>query len=764
MPRRRKLVPSPALSVWHFHRREAKGFGIGMVPVLALSMVVPWSTAQARPPEPHPEVPTDSPAFPVYSPAGSTVVVPGNCTGLIESTGFEKGTSSLPGPGYDGDWEAGYQICGPEFDDEDCNPPQTPACVPPSPTLNCCGDYPNIQNCWFATAGGSPNCNEPHIDTINPSTLKLDRQGGPSIQHMRFQAETVNSPIILAYSPLQSISLVGPTIIKFDLYGSETGAHELRFRAIDDSSTVGHGLAAYMLFVTGSQGGPDILINPGSHLGERILAGLWTPGVYKEVEILSDPCRIPTITPLGNSLIYKYDGATIFTYPIRGGVDGPQMPSVERVNWMFFPRGTTAVWDIDNYSIVRGPACPHVCGDGFVDAPETCEPSILTGTGSCNPGHSCNPPGTSDECTCSRLCTLDDPCILVNGDNGPYYGPCDATYGCIFLYEADTESVSINSCGSTYDSRIFYWGSESDPTDPGSNNNDCCNPARLACGAALGAGSDQSAPCYVEGSNEPFYPACTCHDNPAPGDDLFLAQLNTPSGSSILRLEVNKKTSCGSPIPGGACCVGETGLCTDGANETKQGCILRSPQASFHPNKACGLIECVRHTGACCDNNVGVVHCNEGTYPEDCGGPNRSWVKGGLCSAVPGVCPPLTLGACCDTLAGVCTDGLTLATCGDTNPLPNTDHSVFTLDATCADTPCDADLGACCDQDSFGGCEVGTNAECQGDKLEWTKGGSCATSECVHIPIPTVSTWGLVVLTLVLLSGGKVCFGRRALA
>jgi hypothetical protein len=37
----------------------------------------------------------------------------------------------------------------------------------------------------------------------------------------------------------------------------------------------------------------------------------------------------------------------------------------------------------------------------------------------------------------------------------------------------------------------------------------------------------------------------------------------------------------------------------------------------------------------------------------------------------------------------------------------------------------------------------------------------CAHIECRHNAIPTVSEWGLVVMTLLLLTGAKIYFGRR---
>jgi len=163
--------------------------------------------------------------------------------------------------------------------------------------------------------------------------------------------------------------------------------------------------------------------------------------------------------------------------------------------------------------------------------------------------------------------------------------------------------------------------------------------------------------------------------------------------------------------------------------------------------------------GACCDGSPQAVHCTDGTYPEDCVAP-KSWVKGSLCSAVPSVCPALTLGSCCNTLAGTCRNNATAADCSE-------DQRVFTLDGTCANVPCAADLGACCDHDTFGGCTDTTNAECvpgPGNKLEWTKLASCANIDCLHEAIPTVSEWGLVVLTLLLLIGAKIYFARRETA
>jgi hypothetical protein len=41
------------------------------------------------------------------------------------------------------------------------------------------------------------------------------------------------------------------------------------------------------------------------------------------------------------------------------------------------------------------------------------------------------------------------------------------------------------------------------------------------------------------------------------------------------------------------------------------------------------------------------------------------------------------------------------------------------------------------------------------------KDALCSEIECSHKAIPTMSQWGLAVLTLLLLIGAKVYFGRR---
>jgi len=73
--------------------------------------------------------------------------------------------------------------------------------------------------------------------------------------------------------------------------------------------------------------------------------------------------------------------------------------------------------------------------------------------------------------------------------------------------------------------------------------------------------------------------------------------------------------------------------------------------------------------------------------------------------------------------------------------------------------------GACCDRtnpDPLAATGVCTNnvawGDCQGPDLVWTQGQTCSQVECAATlqAIPTVSEWGLVLLTLLLLVGAKI--------
>ncbi len=192
-------------------------------------------------------------------------------------------------------------------------------------------------------------------------------------------------------------------------------------------------------------------------------------------------------------------------------------------------------------------------------------------------------------------------------------------------------------------------------------------------------------------------------------------------------------------------------------------CIIDDPsQVSYHKGMTCAEIDpgCEEHRGACCDHSPGAGGpepegaCTNDVLPSDCAGPQQTWHKDELCADV--VCLE-TLGACCNKLDGTCSPGRVQSECLAENPA----QREWTKGATCADVVCEAVFGACCDEDTFGGCTQTTQSGCNCKKCVWHKLMDCNQIDCNHNSIPTMSQWGVVVLTLLLLTGAKVYFGRR---
>ncbi len=157
-------------------------------------------------------------------------------------------------------------------------------------------------------------------------------------------------------------------------------------------------------------------------------------------------------------------------------------------------------------------------------------------------------------------------------------------------------------------------------------------------------------------------------------------------------------------------------------------------------------------SGACCDGTSGI--CAGDVSMVLCTGDQRSWRVNTLCAELDPTCTQHT-GACCELLTGACTDEILPGACSG-------EQQRWTKDTTCIAAGCEAVTGACCDPDPFGGCTDGlTLAECTCDGCEWTKLASCDDVTCTPSqPIPTVSAWGLTILSLLLLTGAKIRFGR----
>jgi len=152
--------------------------------------------------------------------------------------------------------------------------------------------------------------------------------------------------------------------------------------------------------------------------------------------------------------------------------------------------------------------------------------------------------------------------------------------------------------------------------------------------------------------------------------------------------------------------------------------------------------------GACCDGSTGI--CVEDVTAALCTGDRRSWSVNTLCAEL----DPPCAGACCDLLTGICTDNVLPSACSGA-------QQRWTGGATCNEAACEAVTGACCDHDPFGDCTDGlTRAECNCGRCEWTKLALCDDVQCPRDSIPTVSAWGLAILSLLLMTGAKIRFGR----
>jgi hypothetical protein len=106
------------------------------------------------------------------------------------------------------------------------------------------------------------------------------------------------------------------------------------------------------------------------------------------------------------------------------------------------------------------------------------------------------------------------------------------------------------------------------------------------------------------------------------------------------------------------------------------------------------------------------------------------------------------LGGCCQ-FDGSCLNDVTEAAC-----MAGSDLNFWIKGLPCGlagGFTCHPRIGACCNGTD---CQSPISIlECQCPQCSFTSGGHCAANPCA---IPTMSEWGLIVMTLVLLTGAKV--------
>jgi hypothetical protein len=223
---------------------------------------------------------------------------------------------------------------------------------------------------------------------------------------------------------------------------------------------------------------------------------------------------------------------------------------------------------------------------------------------------------------------------------------------------------------------------------------------------------------------------------------------------------------------GGACCDYEVGACTSDLTEADCAALQPDPiQRAWLGSERCavdgGTITCPQHTGACCDGTTG--NCTNNVPESECPvNPSEldnqyRWEKETSCADLDPPCEEHR-GACCDRriadAALRCRDDVPGSAC----VIDDLDQVSWYKFTRCADLsdPCLEHTGACCDEDPFATCRDNLPAsQCNCTRCLFYKDTPCSEIECTHSSIPTVSQWGLAILTLLLLTGAKIYFARR---
>jgi hypothetical protein len=431
-----------------------------------------------------------------------------------------------------------------------------------------------------------------------------------------------------------------------------------------------------------------------------------TLGGYQNYTVESNPCT--------DSQTHYYGGAQIYTGCVIAGQKLEQF-------LVFGDNFPGSLIDVDNVSLSSLEICPSTCGDNNTEPPNE----------QCDGTDDANCPGRCQvDCTCAPICTQAEPCVLNNGPNGPYVSS-DGFY----VYNGGSPFVSIDTCGSNHDTYI-------DITGGATGYNDNCNNGQFV------ADHDTSASCYDDVTNANAYPSCTCVANAGGAINVQVGSFGLLAGQSapfVDVVNVRKKSAC------------------EGAS-----------------------------VGACCDTNGADQGCTDNVTSADCQGADKVWTDQGKCVSTHCECIPLcTPGPrpCgddgCGGSCGSCDDGNVCngaETCGpngqcvDGTPLVCNDGNACNGVETCnpssgcvPGTPLACSNGIACDGietcNPATGCVGGAAPDCD-DGVECTvdacnePDGSCSHDDA-DCSIPTVSEWGLVVLTLMLLIGAKVYFGRR---
>ena len=565
---------------------------------------------------------------------------------------------------------------------------------------------------WATGCGGS--LTGAIVETANPSS---------GAQHLRLRKDpalttTPFGCVVAARVPGNAVAeantpVIGPTTVSHMVSISAPGGSD--FNTQPQARWQGFLSARVLYFYYGNLYAQDVVAGVGPTFA---LIGPWdTTGGYQPLDIIMDPCNpfrcdggvdeglacttdADCVGDGGAILDGVCVGKITYNYgtgPLAATYDGLMLAGENVDQFLVYSDNFGEFMDVDDVEILRGGPCPTTCGADGIEPGEDCE--------------------TDDDSPCPGKCVG----IGEVGPNGEL--PCECViqnatcetalplvndvefvktgHGGWFTFTASANAYAVDTCGvPNYDSALVVFTGTCDSLVQIAVNDDCYD------GAPFGVGSDPLASCYDQpGAATAPYNACLCVSTTLNQQYWVLdPRINgTPVGSTI-DIVLSKRQSCDALWGDfGACCRGLTGVCEDNVSETACGGAFDT----YYERKECGadIIECTAVTGACCQDPIAGTCLSDVTQAQ-CPAPGV-WTPNSTCTAT---CAP-HLGACCNTDDGTCTDGVLLADCQS--------------------------------------------------PLVWTDGASCSTIVCESASIPTVSEWGLVIMTLLLLAGAKVYFGRR---
>ncbi len=224
-------------------------------------------------------------------------------------------------------------------------------------------------------------------------------------------------------------------------------------------------------------------------------------------------------------------------------------------------------------------------------------------------------------------------------------------------------------------------------------------------------------------------------------DGSDIEQINTPDSIFLYHLEIVLDGT-------GACCDKQAGICSN--NTSKLDCQNRLNE--FFLDQSCDSINCKPVLGACCDSATGLSgSCEDDVLYSNCtSNLSLTWSGSSNCDEI--ACEEQS-GACCDLYSGDCLAYSFKSECSN-------EQQLWVEGATCFDVFCDISLGACCNT-RVGNCDdFVTNSECLGQNQLWLNAQLCSSITCPDPFIPTLSQWGLMIMTLLIIILAKIYFNE----